>query len=68
MDLVVHRLDQRRSATVITRRDGVSFYVAGVGLKCVIPHDLAHLAVEGALQLPPGFWGTVAAGGRVWGA
>ena len=63
MELCVHRLDQRRCATLVTRADRVRYVVDGVGVKFLIPHDLAHLAIEGALQLERGFWGTIAAGG-----
>jgi len=63
MDLVFHRIGQREYATIVTRCDGVRFLVGGVGLKFAIPHDLAHLAIESALCLDRGFWGTIAAGG-----
>ena len=63
MRLLVNRITERHYNTVITRRDGVRFLVAGIGLKFAIPHDLAHLAVEGPLGLEHGFWGTVAMGG-----
>jgi hypothetical protein len=62
MHLLVTRLDERRYQTVITRRDGACFHVNGVGHMFAIPHDLAHLAVEEALRLRHGFWGTVADG------
>jgi len=53
MELLVQRIDQRRCATLVTRSDGVRYVVNGVGVKFVIPHDLAHLAIEGALLLQP---------------
>ena len=56
------RLDERRYETVIRRRDGVGFRVTGVGHMFAIPHDLAHLAIEEALRLRRGFWGSVADG------
>jgi hypothetical protein len=60
--LTVTRLDERRYETLIRRRDGVRLRVSGVGHMFAIPHDLAHLAIEGALGLRRGFWGSVAAG------
>ncbi|HET7234370.1 MAG TPA: hypothetical protein VFJ16_30430 [Longimicrobium sp.] len=62
MDLTVTRLDERRYETVIRRDDGVRFHVKGVGHMFAIPHDLAHLAIEQALGLRRGFWGSVAHG------
>ena len=40
----------------------MSFLVNGAGHMFQIPHDLAHFAIESALQLSNGFWGSVAAG------
>ena len=62
MLLVVTRLDERRYVSRITRHDGVSFLVKGTGHMFQLPHDLAHFAIESALQLSNGFWGSVAAG------
>jgi hypothetical protein len=62
MDLTVTRLDERRYETVIRRGDGVRFHVKGIGHMFAIPHDLAHLAIEQALGLRHGFWGSVADG------
>ena len=62
MHLTFTRLDDNHYHTVITRRDGVSFHVRGVGSKFAIPHDLAHLAIEAPLQLHRGFWGSIADG------
>jgi hypothetical protein len=62
MRLILTRLDERRYETLVTRADGVSFRVQGVGHMFAIPHDLAHLAVEEALGLDRGFWGSVASG------
>jgi hypothetical protein len=62
MHLRLTRLDERRYETVITRDDGVCFHVTGVGRMFAIPHDFAHLAVEEALRLRRGFWGSVADG------
>ena len=65
MRLHLTRLDERRYETVIVRDDGVYFHVQGVGHMFAIPHDLAHFAIEGALQLRRGFWGSVADGAVV---
>lgn len=62
MRIVLKRLDQRRYCTYVTRDDGVSFIIQGVGHMFEIPHDLAHYAIEGALRLERGFWGSVAEG------
>jgi len=62
MLLVFTRLDERRYVSRITRSDGVSFLINGVGYMFQIPHDLAHFVIEDALQLSNGFWGSVAAG------
>lgn len=62
MLVVFTRLDQRRYISRITRADGVSFLVNGVGHMFQIPHDLAHFAIESALPLANGFWGSIAAG------
>jgi hypothetical protein len=56
------RLDERRYETVITRPDGVTYHVKGVGHMSAIPHDLAHFAIEQALRIRQGFWGSVADG------
>lgn len=56
------RLDERRYETVITRSDGVTYLVKGVGHMAAIPHDLAHFAVEQGLGIRQGFWGSVADG------
>jgi hypothetical protein len=63
MKLVVTRLDRDgRYRTMITRDDGVSYLVRGVAHNFAIPHDVAHFAVEDALRLQRGFWGSVADG------
>jgi hypothetical protein len=56
------RLDERRYETFITRRDGVTYVVRGIGHMAAIPHDLAHYAVERGLGIHDGFWGSVADG------
>lgn len=62
MHLSVTRLDARRYETLVRRTDGVRYRIKGVGHMFAIPHDLAHLAIEQALGLGRGFWGTVADG------
>lgn len=62
MRLRLTRLDERRYETVITRSDGVTYHVKGVGHMSAIPHDLAHFAIERALGIRGGFWGSVADG------
>src|SRR5690606_11886482 len=55
-------LDERRDEAEITRSDGVTYNVKGVGHMAAIPHDLAHFAVERGLGIRGGFWGSVADG------
>jgi hypothetical protein len=63
MKVAVKRIDvDGRYITSIMRDDGVSFSMQGVGHNFSIPHDLAHLAIEQALHLDRGFWGSIAAG------
>jgi hypothetical protein len=63
MRIEVKRLDgDGKYETVITRDDGVSFRIQGVGHAFAIPHDLAHYLVEKALSIEDGFWGNVACG------
>ena len=63
MRLELRRLDDDgRYETVITRADAVRFNMRGVAHTFAIPHDLAHFAVEKALGIKEGFWGTIAAG------
>lgn len=62
MQLAVRRLGERNYETRVTRSDGVVFHVLGVGHTFEIPHDLAHYAIEKALGLRYGFWGSVAEG------
>lgn len=52
-----------RYVTRIQRGDGVRFSIKGVGHNFELPHDLAHFAIEQALGIRTGFWGTVAGGG-----
>lgn len=62
MHLRLKRLDERRYETLITRSDGVTYHVKGVGHMGALPHDLAHFVVEQALGIRQGFWGSVADG------
>ncbi len=63
MRIEVKRLDGAGMyETVITRDDGVSYRIQGVGHAFAIPHDLAHYLVEKALSIEDGFWGSVASG------
>lgn len=62
MRITITRLDEHRYETVIVRDDGVSFHVQGVAHMFAIPHDLAHFAIEKALGLRSGFWGSIAEG------
>jgi hypothetical protein len=63
MRIEVKRLDDDgRYETIITRGDGVSFCIQGVGHSFAIPHDLAHYLVEKTLSIEDGFWGSVASG------
>lgn len=57
-----HQARRTKVRTRIRRADGVSYRVGGVGHMFAIPHDLAHLAIERALGLHRGFWGSVADG------
>ncbi|MFI5607162.1 hypothetical protein [Amycolatopsis sp. NPDC051903] len=50
------------SYTRLTRVDGVVLGLPSVSRKFRLPHDLAHFAVERALDLPGGIFGCIAAG------
>lgn len=62
MLLKLTRLDDRRYETEITRSDGVTFHVKGVGHMGALPHDLSHYVVEQGLGIRGGFWGSISAG------
>lgn len=63
MLITVTRLDgDGRYETRITRDDGVSYSLRGVGHNFELPHDLAHFVIERALQIDTGFWGSIADG------
>jgi len=59
---------------VLHRADGVSVRLEGGSYNRIraeagrVPHDIAHLIVEGAFGLGSGLWGTLAAGGLVQNA
>jgi hypothetical protein len=62
MRILVTRVDTRRCQSRAIREDGVSVLIDGYASARRLPHDLAHFAVEDALQSRYGFWGCVAAG------
>jgi hypothetical protein len=63
MLITITRLDSDgRYETRITRDDGVSYSLRGVGHNFELPHDLAHFVIERALQIDTGFWGSIADG------
>jgi hypothetical protein len=65
MRVVFPRLaDGEEVHAVVHRDDGVVYRVRGNGQRSgrELPHDVAHFAVERALGLTHGFWGSVAAG------
>jgi hypothetical protein len=62
MDVVVSRGAEHYYGIEIRRDDGVCFDVGPIRVKGSLPHDLAHLAIETALALDRGFWGSVAEG------
>jgi hypothetical protein len=67
MQILVTRVDARRCQTRAIREDGVSVAIEGYASTRRLPHDLAHFAVEDALQSRHGFWGSVAAGAILQG-
>lgn len=62
MKLSLTRLGEKKYESHVTRDDGTHYHVGGVGHMASIPHDLAHFAIEGALGLRRGFWGSIAEG------
>lgn len=62
------RTEDRRYETTAVRADGVTITIGGHGFVHRLPRDLAHFAVEDALQLRNGFWGSIAAGALLSGA
>jgi hypothetical protein len=66
--LLVSRTGERQYETTAVRADGVTIAIGGHGFAHRLPRHLAHFAVEDALQLRHGFWGSLAAGALVSGA
>ena len=64
MDLAFTRGDGRRHHITAVRDDRVVGYYAMADYGTALPHDMAHVVVESVFDLPWGFWGLVAAGGR----
>ena len=62
MRVTLTRLGERAYESHVLREDGTRYRVGGVGLKFAVPHDMAHFAIEGALGLRRGFWGSIAEG------
>jgi hypothetical protein len=54
--------------TTARRGDAVEVSIPQVGRRFALPHDLAHFAIERALGIHDGFWGSLAAGALVGGA
>ena len=50
------------SVATITRSDGVRLQLTSYDRKYVVPHDLAHFAIEQQLRMADGLWGSIAAG------
>lgn len=54
-------------STTALRDDGVLLAIPPAGASRILPHDLAHFAVEAGLGLRQGFWGCLAAEGLISG-
>ncbi len=67
LDIVFHKGDTRRYRSILHRADGVAVELEGGSYNRLgareLPHDIAHLIVEGELGLERGLWGVLAAGG-----
>lgn len=69
-----HKAPSGRYHSVLQRSDGVSVRLEGGSYNRIggepgrVPHDVAHLIVEGAFGMEAGLWGTLAAGGIVQNA
>jgi hypothetical protein len=61
--VLFERDESRRYRAHVYRRDGVVLLLPGYDRKWRVPHDLAHFAVERALRMTSGVFGTIAAGG-----
>jgi hypothetical protein len=68
MKLRVSRIQDRQYETTAERSDGLRVVLSGQGFSHRLPRHLAHFAVEDALELRHGVWGSIAAGGLPPGA
>ncbi len=62
MKVSFKKVGERTYSSVVVRDDGMVLSVPGHDRPKVLPHDIVHLIVERALNLPSGFWGKVARG------
>jgi hypothetical protein len=62
MQIVVGRLDARRSVVTAVRMDGATVQIPSAITARGLPRELAHFAVEDTLELRTGFWGSIALG------
>lgn len=62
MRIRVSRTEERRYESSAVRADGLTVTISGQGFLHRLPRHLGHFAVEDALQLRHGFWGSVMAG------
>lgn len=66
MDIVFTKLSDLRHAVRVERDDGTHESVE-LETRSFLRHDLAHFAVEDALPIERGFWGSVARGASLTG-
>lgn len=66
MQIVFTKLSDRRHSVSVTRRDGSTEKVE-LESRSFLRHDLVHFAVEEALSIGGGFWGSVADGAPLGG-
>jgi hypothetical protein len=62
MDILFRKSASGRELSLATRADGVRLSVPVFGKLEPMPHDLAHYTIEREMDLPDGFWRSVAAG------
>ena len=62
VEIAFTKLQDGSCEIVVRHRKGPDVRLPARPFSSVIPHDLAHLAVERALRIPDGFWGATAAG------
>jgi hypothetical protein len=62
VEIVFTKLDDGACEIVVRDRTGPDVRLPARPFTTTIPHDLAQLAVERALGVPNGFWGSTAAG------